>query len=51
MAYTKKNRQQRIESKGYKVVFTTSGKVLAKKGSLGFIGESITDLHTQLFGY
>lgn len=51
MAYKKQNRQERIEAKGYKVIFTTSGKVLAIKDTVSFIDESVTGLHKQMFGY
>lgn len=51
MAYKKQNRQQRIEAKGYKVIFTTSGKVIAKKNTISFIDDSVTGLHKQMFGY
>ena len=51
MAYKKLTRVERIKSKGYRVINTTCGKVIALKGSVNIIGNSISDLHYKMFGY
>lgn len=51
MAYKRLTRKERIQRKGYKVINTTCGKVIALKGAVNIIGNSIHDLHLKMFGY
>ena len=47
-------RQERIENKGYKVIFDMNGRSVfaSKNNGLSKIkGTSITGLHRQIFGY
>ena len=47
-------RQERIENKGYKVIFDMNGRsVFASKnnGLTKIKGTSITELHRKIFGY
>ena len=42
--------QQKLENKGYKVVFTMSGKVIASKGSHSYTADSVTALCKKILG-
>lgn len=49
--YKRRNRKERIESKGYRVIYTSCGKVIAKKGDIAEIGNSLTEVYEKMFGY
>lgn len=49
--YKKKTRRERIESKGYRIINTTCGKVIAKKGDIAEIGDSLQEIYRRMFGY
>jgi len=51
MAYKRLTREERIKKCGYKIINTTCGKVIAKKGSIAEIGNSIFEIHKRMFGY
>jgi len=47
-------RQERIENKGYKVIFDINGRsvfAIRNNGLNKIKGTSITDLHGKIFGY
>lgn len=49
--YKKLTRKERIELKGYKVIYTTCGKVIAKKEGIAEIGNTLTEVYRSIFGY
>lgn len=49
-----KSRQERIESKGYKVIFAMTGRsvfAIKNNGLKKIWGSSVTHLHRKIFGY
>jgi lipopolysaccharide export system protein LptA len=46
---TTKSAQQKLKNAGYRVVFTTSGNVIATKGQRTYTAASITALLKQIF--
>ena len=47
-------RQKRIESKGFKIIFSMSGEsvfAIKNNGLTKIKGSSVTDLHRKIFGY
>lgn len=49
--YKKKTRKERIESKGYRIIRTQCGKVIAKKDDIAEIGNSLQEIYRKMFGY
>lgn len=49
--YKRKTRKERLEAKGYRIINTTCGKVIAKKDDISEIGDTLSEVYKSIFGY